>query len=46
MESAVVKQHGCLRGTQSWPGWQGGESGKVVGREAMETPKSELAHWI
>lgn len=25
MESAVVKQRGCVKGTLSWPGWQGRE---------------------
>lgn len=41
MQSAVVKQRGCLRGRLSWPGWQGRESGKAVGREAMEALMSE-----
>lgn len=41
VQSAVVKQRGCLRGRLSWPGWQGGEPGRAVGREAMETPRSE-----
>lgn len=39
MESAAVKQRGCLTGTQSWLGWQGGEPAKAGGREAREAPK-------
>lgn len=37
IESAVVKQRGCLTSTQSQPGWQGGEPGKA-GRRPRKPP--------